>query len=158
MEIDPQSPQRDNSFMGLREIFIIASAVIIKFQLCWGQQSASQSLVSSIDSMILIQSISVLPATDNLEGIYARPLEQYLIEKIKNNHHWNYRDTQWSGPILSAGDLERDESKVKEMGFDVDALVSLYVSKGPNGVSLLMDLFLKSDGKLFIQSSVNDLK
>lgn len=123
-------------------------------------QDQSPSLVSPIDDLVSIRKISVLPASDNLQGIYSRPLEIDLIERLKADHHWDYVEANIAGPLLTAIELEQDDGKVRELaaGLGADALVAVKITKGPGGVSLRLDLFLAKDGNLFAQAEVSELK
>lgn len=127
--------------------------------LCMGQDQG-RSLSSAVDDLVSIQRIAVLPVSDNLEGIYSRPIESDLIEKVKAGHRWNYVEASLAGPLMTAPELEQDENKVRELGVGIgaDGIIAAKITKGPNGVSIRLDLFLVRDGKLFIQAEANDLK
>ena len=120
----------------------------------------SRPLVSAEDDLITIRKISVLPATDNLQGIYSRPIENYLIEELKKDHHWNYVPANTVGPLVSPLELENDSQKVRQVsqGLNADAFLITKVTKGPKGVSLHLDLFLTKDAKLIAQARVDKLK
>lgn len=110
---------------------------------------------SDLDDSLTIRRISVLPVSDNLDGIYARPIEATLIKHIKDNHHWDYREANYVGPLPSLEELEEDSSLVKKItaGSVADALVLARVTKGPKGVSLKINLFLVKDHQLLAQAT-----
>lgn len=124
------------------------------------QQQVEQSAnyVSELDKSLTIRRVGVLPVTDNLEGIYARPIEARLIELIKESHRWDYAETNVVGQVLTPQDLEGSPEQVKKVtqGGGADAVFSVRATRGPNGVSIVMDLFLVSDGKLLLQETLKD--
>lgn len=115
---------------------------------------------SEVDELLTIQSVSVLPFLDNVQGIYARPLENYFIEYIGQMHRWDMVPMQTAGPIMSPEELEDDLNATKQLaaGIKADAFFATRISKGPNGITIIMDLFLTKDGKLLTKSSVKDSK
>ena len=54
---------------------------------------------SEADDLLTIEKVSVLPFTDNLQGIYARPIETHFISLVDKMHRWNYIASSTSGPI-----------------------------------------------------------
>jgi len=128
---------------------------------CFAQVKASSvTYKSETDDLITIQSVSSLPFTDNLQGIYARPLENHLLEKLGSMHRWDVLPLNFVGPILSPEDLESDLSQAQKLasGISSDAFFACRISKGPNGVSINLSLFLKRDGKLIAQATLKDSK
>ncbi len=117
----------------------------------------SGGFFSQTDNDLTIRKVSVLPVADNLDGIYARPIEQQLINLVKTFHQWDYVESNLSNPV-SASDLEDKPSDVAHLGrnIDADAFFVTSASKGPNGLSIKLDLFLKVDGKLFAQEILKD--
>ncbi len=113
--------------------------------------------ISQVDQDITINKIAILPVTDNLDGIYARPLELELITQVKKNHKWDFVEATF-GESPSLLDLEENPKEVEKLTakIDTDALIAARLSKGPSGISIRLDLFLKSDNKLFAQEILKD--
>jgi hypothetical protein len=115
---------------------------------------------SDVDDLLTVEKVSVLPFTDNLQGIYARPLEAHFIQLVDQMHRWDYLPANSSGPILSPEELELSPDKVKQVsaGLNADAFFAARVTKGPNGVTIHLSLFLTKDGKLLSQAVLKDYK
>lgn len=137
--------------------------IIVCFVLSTVQKSVAQTLeqtsqyVSQIDQDLTINKIAILPVTDNLDGIYARPIEVELVNLVKKNHKWDFVEGTFSeSPSLL--DLEENPKEVAKLTaqIDTDALIAARLSKGPSGTSIRLDLFLKSDNKLFAQEILKD--
>lgn len=115
---------------------------------------------SEVDDLLTVQKVSVLPFTDNLQGIYARPLEAHFISVIQKMHRWDFVPATPTGPILSPEELESSPEKAIQVsqGLGVDAFFAVRMTKGPNGVMIHMSLFLTRDGKLLAQAILKDFK
>ncbi|RYZ70802.1 MAG: hypothetical protein EOP05_12760, partial [Proteobacteria bacterium] len=48
----------------------------------------SATYVSQMDADLTLRRVSVLPVSDNVDGIYARPIESQLISLVKEAHRW----------------------------------------------------------------------
>jgi hypothetical protein len=127
----------------------------------WAQTPAGGvAYKSEIDELLTIESVSVLPFSDNVQGIYARPLEAHFNDILAKMHRWDVRPVNSVGPVLSPEDLEDDSEKAKLMagGITADAFFAARVSKGPNGVTIVLSLFLTKDSKLLAKATLKDAK
>jgi hypothetical protein len=115
---------------------------------------------SDVDDLLTIQKVSLLPFTDNLQGIYSRPLEAHFISMLNDMHRWDFIPANPSGPILSPEELEAAPDKVIQVsqGSGADAFFASRITKGPNGVTIHLSLFLSKDGKLLSQAILKDYK
>lgn len=115
---------------------------------------------SEVDDLLTVQKVSVFPFTDNLQGIYARPLEQHFIATVDKMHRWDYLPANNSGPLLAPEELESSPEKALQasQGLGVDGFFACRVTKGPNGVMIHLSFFLSKDGKLLSQAILKDYK
>lgn len=105
---------------------------------------------SEIDELITVRRIAILPVFDNLRGIYSRPVENHLIDQLKNNHHFEIAESTASGPILTPEEIEESPETIAQIsqGIQADAFLAAKVVKLPNGLSFRLSLFLTKDKKL----------
>lgn len=113
---------------------------------------------SEIDELLTVETVSVLPFSDNVQGIYARPLENHFSEVLGKQHRWDLLPVNSVGPVLSPEDLEDDLEKAKQMagGIAANAFFACRISKGPNGVTIILSLFLTKDAKLLAKATMKD--
>jgi hypothetical protein len=118
----------------------------------------SASYVSQIDEDLTIRRVAVLPVTDNVDGIYARPIESQLISLVRDSHRWDFVEANIVGSMPTVSELEENPGNVlrSTSSIDADAFFMATASRGPNGLSLRVDLFLKKDGKLLAQEELKD--
>jgi hypothetical protein len=111
------------------------------------------SYVSDTDRSITIHRVGVLPSTDNKGGLYSRYVEDKLIEKVKKSHRFDQRELKDTDGHLSIDDYKENPEQIKAIGTanKVDALLAARVSKSNADLSVTLDLFLTSDGKLFAE-------
>jgi len=115
---------------------------------------------SETDNLLTIEKVSVLPFTDNLQGIFARPLEAHFTSLVEKMHRWDYVPANTSGALLAPEELEESPDKAKQIGGSLgsDGFFVSRVTKGPNGVTIHLSLFLSKDGKLLSQAILKDYK
>jgi hypothetical protein len=127
--------------------------------LCWAQTSEqSATYVSQIDQDLTIRRVAVLPVIDNVDGIYARHIEAQLISLVKSAHRWDYVESNIANTAGTATDLEENPAELQKLvrGIEADAFIAANAARGPNGISVKVDLFLKKDGKLLSQEILRD--
>lgn len=117
-----------------------------------------KAFTSDVDDLLTLEKVSVLPFTDNLQGIYARPLEAHFITLVEQMHRWDFVPANSSGPILAPEELEAAPDKALQIGKSIaaDGFFAVRVIKGPAGVTIHVSLFLSKDGKLLSQAILKD--
>lgn len=121
-------------------------------------QEKSSIYKSEVDSALTISRITLLPFYDNVDGIYAKPLQEAIRENLSQNHHYSLISNSLAGSIVTPRDLENDAEKVKALGKElgVEAIIAARVSKGPKGIGIQLSLFLTSDGMLLAQEQIKN--
>lgn len=118
----------------------------------------SATYVSPVDDSLTIRRVAVLPASDNVDGIYARPIEAQLQDLVRSSHRWDYAEGPLNGTTPSVADLETNPASMQKLvsKIDADAMLIAVASRGPTGMSVRLDFFLKKDGRLLAQESFKD--
>ncbi len=118
----------------------------------------SATYVSAVDESLTLRRVAVLPVVDNVGGIYARPIEAQLISLVRDSHRWDQADVAISSAMPSVSELEEKTASFQKLikNLDADAFFVAAASRGPNGLSLRLDLFLKKDGKLLAQELLKE--
>lgn len=125
----------------------------------WAQSDTQTSTyISQADSDLTIRKVAVFPVRDNLDGIYARPIESQLIQLVRGYHQWDLAEASLSETYATVGELEENPSQVIKLGASTqaDAFLVASASRGPTGLTIKLDLFLKKDGKLLVQEVLKD--
>lgn len=145
------------------QVFALALVLVSTGHRTFAQEKKSTdagTYRSEVDEGLALEKVTVLPFTDNLQGIYARPLEAHLIQLVDKMHRWDYLPANNSGQILSPEELEASPDKAQQavQGLGVDGFFAARITKGPNGIMIHLSLFLTKDGKLFSQAILKDYR
>ena len=139
---------------------LVASLIFAGSSALAGAQPVASGAVykSEIDELLTVETISVLPFSDNVQGIYSRPLENHFSDVLSKKHRWDVLPVNSVGPVLSPEDLEDDPERAKLMaaGITAHAFFASRISKGPNGVTIILSLFLTKDAKLLAKATLKD--
>lgn len=116
--------------------------------------------LSETDDLVSIKTIGVLPSSDNVDGIYSRPLEEELRNIIKQSHRFQLSTTQFTGAVQTPEQLEQDPELVKSLtqNLEGEAVLATRAYKSADSLTIQMSMFLKKDGKLFSREVSKETK
>lgn len=114
--------------------------------------------VSQIDQNLSLKLITLAPVYDNLNGVYAKPVQKLLIDLLKADKDWGYAEhPQLNQKIfIESYDINPNSvlsilQKTKAQG-----MLTAYITKGPSGLSLKLKLFTQDGGLLLLEESYQD--
>ncbi|MEZ0392515.1 MAG: hypothetical protein ACAH59_09880, partial [Pseudobdellovibrionaceae bacterium] len=141
-----------------RQIFRF-SPVVAAISLCFLQPTYGQKTIlkSSVDDSLSIKTVTVAPMVDNVSQIYAKPLTSQLRSIVGSDRQWDlrtYPDSIKNTPEEFEDKPEVVKEALRKAG--TDALISSRLTKGPNGISIKLNLFLAQDGLLLAQETLQD--
>jgi hypothetical protein len=123
----------------------------------FGQSGSPQNrFVSPADQALSIENIVLAPFADNMNGIYATPLQAKAQALLEKQYQWNVKP--WPTTKAYENDYEEDPELVKKITQDAgaDALLHMRVLKGPAGIQLSLSLFSHADGLLLLQETLKN--
>lgn len=141
----------------LLRFFFAVPCLIFSPALSWGQTNAQNVYVSTVDQDLAIKSIVLLPTSDNVGGIYARPLEDELRRLLNDDKQWSLTNYPPELKIktenieIKPQDIQKILSATKS-----EAALSSRMIKGPRGTSLTLTLFVGRDGLPLLQETLTD--
>lgn len=112
---------------------------------------------SSVDEDLTIKKITLAPVFDNVKNIYAKPLGEHLNKILADDRQW--AETPWPQTLkLMPDDLETKPENVKlaQKAAAVDSVLALRITRGPNGISMKLNLFSGGQGLLLAQEILQD--
>jgi len=129
------------------------------FFFLFSQQTYGQKTVlkSSVDESLSIKTITVAPMVDNVSQIYSKPLTGQLRNIVEKDRQWDlrsYPDSVKTSPEEFEDKPASVQAALKKAS--TDALLSSRLTKGPNGITIKLSLFLAKDGLLLAQESLQD--
>ncbi len=108
---------------------------------------------SEADSEATLRSITIMPFSDNVANVYATKVQEQITNDLLNRKKWALREFKGT---TSDADLAENPTTVKKIlsQSQADALLEGKLIKGPNGLSITLNLYTKANGTLFSQESV----
>lgn len=121
----------------------------------WAQSSSS--FVSSVDQDLTIKKVTVVPFTDNLQGIYSKPLYKKFKGLVDADPLWSYQDFP-EEPTTTLIDFEEDTNSAKAVlaKTSADGFFSFRITKGPRGLNGKLTFFAGKSGLPLIQEDLRD--
>ena len=110
-------------------------------------QAQTSTYVSNVDTQLTIHSWTLFNLTDNLDGIYAKPLQAHLRALMEDNLAFKFQEP--AGGFKNAPE-EFEEKPALAMDFlkqsKADAFLAGRIAKGPAGISIRLAMFNTDQG------------
>ncbi|WP_415063512.1 hypothetical protein [Bdellovibrio sp.] len=143
----------------LLRFFLVASCFISISLAAWAQTNAQNAYISAVDQDLAIKSIVLVPTTDNVGGIYAKPVEDELRQLLNDDKQWSLAnfppDLKIKSEILD--ERPQDVQNILQAAQSEAALTSKII-RGPRGISITLTLFVGREGLPLLQESLTDYK
>lgn len=112
---------------------------------------------SSIDKELTIKKISFFPTYDNLNGLFAEPINELIKANIEANHQWDFVPSQITNNGLNPDDLIMNQDRtIKASGnLKADGIFFAGLRKNPKDLLIEINLFSLKNGKLVARSAKN---
>lgn len=123
-------------------------------------QTNSQNIfVSAVDQDLNIKTVVLPPTTDNIGGIYAKPVDQYLRDLINDDKQWSLAEYPKS-LNLKTELLDETPADVKKIlsTAQSEAVLSSKIIKGPKGTTITLTLFVGREGLPLLQETLKDFQ
>ncbi|MDG0814839.1 outer membrane beta-barrel protein [Bdellovibrio svalbardensis] len=124
-----------------------------------GQTNAQNTYISAVDQDLAIKSLVLVPTTDNVGGIYAKPIDEELRKLLNDDKQWSLsefpKDLKIKSELLD--EHPEDVKKILQAGASEAALTSKLI-KGPRGISITLTLFVGREGLPLLQENIADYK
>lgn len=137
----------------------VASCFISICPTAEAQTNAQNTYVSAADQDLAIKSIVLIPTTDNVGGIYAKPAEEELRNLLNDDKQWSLSNFPKDLKIKSET-LDENPSDVQQILQNTrsEAALTSKIIRGPRGISITLTLFVGREGLPLLQESLTDYK
>ncbi len=135
----------------MRNIFYTFCIVLLfTTSLALAQTNSQNAFVNQVDQDLTVKSVTLAPVTDNVGGIYSRPLTESL-KKVLNS------DLQWS--LLSFPENIKSNDVSQALKYSgADSVLVAQLTKGTRGINGTLTLFSGKDALPLIQETLTDYK
>lgn len=123
------------------------------------QTNAQNAYVSEIDKDLAIKSIVLVPPVDNVDKIYARPVEEELRDLLNDDKQWSLSNFPEEINVKPET-LEQHPEDVQKIlkAAQSEAALSTRIIRGTKGLSITLTLFVGRDGLPLLQESLMNYK
>ncbi|MBO9666585.1 MAG: hypothetical protein J7501_07190 [Bdellovibrio sp.] len=141
----------------LLSIFVVCASTVSFLPTALAQTNVQNAYVSSVDQDLAIKSIVLVPTTDNVGGIYSRPIEEQLRTLLNQDKQWSLTEFP-KGVNVKSETLDENPADVQKIlqGAKSEAALSTKLIRGPRGISITMTLFIGREGFPLLQESLMD--
>lgn len=138
---------------------LIVFSMLISGPFAWSQTNAQNIYVSSIDQDLAIKSVVLIPVSDNIGGIYSKPMQEELVQILNDDKQWSLASYPADLKIRteSLEDRPSDIQKILRTA-KAEAAMSTKIIRGTKGTSITMTLFVGREGLPFLQEQINDFQ
>lgn len=132
-------------------------SMLLLSAIAFSQTKVGSKYISETDASLTIKTISIIPFSDNLNGIYAKPLESHLIDFAEKDPQWSLVKKNLSMPPVF--DLAESPEEVRKLfkTSKADALIWGQILKGPKELRIKIILFSK-DGNPLVFDEISETR
>ena len=114
---------------------------------------------SLIDQKMLLKIITLAPVYDNINNIYAEPIQKLLVDLLQSDKVWGYSEYPEFNKKIFVEKFDSQPNDVLEIltKTNAQALLTAFITKGPRGLNAKLKLFTQDQGFLLIEESFEDL-
>lgn len=141
--------------LGLQLIMQISLSLLISLNI-WAQKvKGTTKYESQFDQQITLKKMTYLNSLDNVNGIYAKAMDDKLETLLKNNHQWDLVVSHVAGAVVKPEDLVAKPDNLKSLAANLgaDGLFMAEARKDPEKLSLRLYLFSTRSGELIAEES-----
>lgn len=141
------------------QFFILVTCLLSITSSVFAQTNAQNTYVSAVDQDLAIKSIVLVPTTDNVGGIYSRPIEEEIRQLLNDDKQWSLAEMPKDLKIKSET-LDENPAEVQKIlkAANSEAALTSKIIRGPKGLSITMTLFVGRDGLPLVQDALIDYK
>lgn len=119
--------------------------------------------LSKEDDALSLNSVAVATVFDNVNGVYAKPIEKFLRDLVSSDKNWALAEIK-NAPTQDYSKIEPEvfedsptkvQAALKDCG--CKALLTARISKGPNGLYARLTLFTGPEGLPLLQETFQDM-
>lgn len=136
----------------MKNLIVLVSWVTFWVPLFSG--GATKTFVSPIEETIAIKCVAIGKVSDNVDGIYANPLQTTLVNWFQKDRRFEPKFLTEKVPTPDL--LEQQPQTVRQLmeANDCNAYLGARVLRGANGLSLKVNLFSGRQGMLLVQETL----
>lgn len=149
--------------------YLLALFVVIAFSSSFSKaQGVSQKnkspfptqYFSAADEALIIKSVTLAPVYDNSNNIYKKTVEDHLKSLIKEDYFWAFAEFIPPKENFRVDEFDENLNLTLEAlnKSRADGVLTCFLIKGPQGMTIQLNLYGKGTGKLLLREEFQDPK
>lgn len=138
----------------MHKIILILGSVLLFANPLMGQ---TNSYKSPVDQDVTVKKVVLVPSEDNINSVYAKPVDEVLKQALTDDAQWNLVDME-DFSKFKTNNLYTQPDEVKKilLASQGDGLLKVKMTKGPKGLNAKMTLFTAAEGLPLVEESLEN--
>jgi hypothetical protein len=114
---------------------------------------------SLVDEKIILKTITLAPVYDNVNNIYADPIQKLLVDLLQSDKVWGYAEFPDFNKKIFIEKFDNQPNDVIEVltKTNTQGLLTAFITKGPRGLNAKLKLFTQDQGLILAEESFQDI-
>lgn len=114
---------------------------------------------SLVDQKMMLKTITLAPVYDNINNIYADPIQKLLVDLLQSDKVWGYSEYPDFNKKIFVEKFDTQPNDVLDVlaKTNTQGLLTAFITKGPRGLNAKLKLFTQDQGFLLLEESFEDL-
>jgi hypothetical protein len=114
---------------------------------------------SLVDEKMILKTITLAPVYDNVNNIYAEPIQKLLVDLLQSDKVWGYAEFPDFNKKIFIEKFDRQPDDVIEVlnQTNTQGLLTAFITKGPRGLNAKLKLFTQDKGLILAEESFQDI-
>lgn len=147
-------------------VLLLSLSFLIAAQTTFAQTSRPQNkapfpvkYTSLIDQKIILKTITLAPVYDNVDGIYAGPIQRLLVDLLQSDKVWGYAEFPDMDKKIFVEKFDSEPNDVIEALTKTGSqgMLTAFITKGPRGLNAKLKLFTQDQGLVLLEESFQDI-
>lgn len=139
--------------------FLISPSLLAQTTSAKNKNPFPVKYTSLVDEKIILKTITLAPVYDNVNGIYAAPIQKLLIELLQNDKVWGYSEFPNIRHKIFVENFDNKPNEVLDalQKTQAQGLLTAFITKGPHGLTARLKLYTQDQGIILLEESFQDL-
>jgi hypothetical protein len=114
---------------------------------------------SLVDEKMILKTITLAPVYDNVNNIYAEPIQKLLVDLLQSDKVWGYAEFPDFNKKIFIEKFDSQPDDVIEVlnKTNTQGLLTAFITKGPRGLNAKLKLFTQDKGLILAEESFQDI-
>lgn len=115
---------------------------------------------SAADQALVLKTVAIAPVYDNSNNIYKKSVEEHLRNLVQEDYFWALSEFSAEKKDIRVDEFDENPQLTLQIleKSKADGILTCFLIKGPQGLSIQLNLYSKDGGKLLLREDFQDAK